>query len=240
MTVAVGILAAVEQVRWGAWDETVVMVSRSYATAVQATGALALVLPPDDAAAKAPDALLDRVDALILAGGSDVDPASYGARPHSETSGSRAERDRFELGLVHRALERELPLLGVCRGMQMLCVAVGGTIVQHLPDVVGHEDHRTTPGSFGSHAVRLEPSSRVARAVGAERLEVKSHHHQGVDELGLAVASGWSASDGIVEAVELPDHRFALGVLWHPEEEVGSRIVHALVDAAGEGMAERD
>lgn len=233
MSLAVGICSAVERVRWGAWDQTVAMVPRPYATAVQRAGALALVLPPDDDAAENPDALLDRVDALILAGGADVDAASYGARPHPETKGSRPERDRFELGLTHRALERDMPVLGICRGMQMLNVSCGGTLVQHLPDVVGHPDHRHTPGTFGDHEVRLEPGSLAARAAGAERLTVKSHHHQGVDEVGEGLTvTGWAEPDGVVEALELTDRRFALGVLWHPEEDVRDRVVGALVEAA--------
>ncbi len=229
----VGILSAVERARWGAWEETVVMVPRSYARSVQDAGALAVVLPPDDAAAEAPDDLLDRLDALILAGGSDVDPGSYGARPHPETKGTWPERDRFELGVAHRALERELPVLGICRGMQMLNVAAGGTIAQHLPDLLGHTGHRHTPGTFGDHAVRLRPGSLAERAAGAERLEVKSHHHQGIEELGEGVvATGWSEPDEVVEALELPASRFALGVLWHPEEDTRSRVVRSLVEAA--------
>jgi putative glutamine amidotransferase len=237
---AVGICAAVERVCWGPWEEIVTMAPRSYASAVQAAGALALLLPPDDVAATAPDSLLDRIDALILAGGSDVDPASYGARPHPETSGTWPERDRFELGLVHRALERELPVLGICRGMQILNVACGGTLVQHLPDLVGHSEHRHTPGAFRDHEVRLAPGSLAARAVGTERLTVKSHHHQGIDEPGEGVrASGWSVADEVVEAVEVSQHPFALGVLWHPELDERSRIVAALVEAARSGVGAR-
>jgi putative glutamine amidotransferase len=234
---AVGISAAIERVRWGPWEETVMMTPRPYATAVQAAGALALVLPPDDAAAQSPDALLDRIDALLLAGGADIDPASYGAKPHPETKDTWPERDRFELALAHRALERDMPVLGICRGMQLLNVALGGTLVQHLPDVLGTNDHRKVPGAFGDHEVRLEPGSLAAPAVGAERATVKSHHHQGLDELGDGLqVSGWSVPDDLVEAVELPDRRFTLGVLWHPEQDERSKVIAALVEAARVGV----
>ena len=214
------------------------MTPRPYATAVQAAGALALVLPPDDAAAQSPDALLDRIDALLLAGGADIDPASYGAKPHPETKGTWPERDRFELALAHRALERDMPVLGICRGMQLLNVALGGTLLQHLPDVLGTNDHRRVPGAFGDHEVRLEPGSLAARAVGAERATVKSHHHQGLDELGDGLrASGWSVPDELVEAVELPDRRFTLGVLWHTEQDERSQVIAALVEAARVGVS---
>jgi putative glutamine amidotransferase len=179
--------------------------------------------------------MLDLLDGLMLAGGADLDPASYGARPHPETKGAWPERDRFELALAHRALEREMPVLGVCRGMQMLNVACGGTLVQHLPDELGHEQHRHTPGTFSDHEVRIEPGTLAARAVGAERTGVKSHHHQGVEELGDGVAvSGWSADDDLVEAIELPGKPYALGVLWHPEEDERSRVIGSLVEAARE------
>jgi putative glutamine amidotransferase len=229
----IGICSAIESARWGAWEVLCNLSPRTYSLAVQRAGGIALLLPPDDVVAESPDLVLDLLDGLVLAGGSDVDAGSYGARPHAETKGTRPERDRFELGLGHRALERDLPLLGVCRGMQMLNVVRGGTIEQHLPDSVGHEGHRHTPGTFSDHEVRLESGSRVADVVGAERSAVKSHHHQGVAELGEGVvASGWSDEDDLVEAIELPDRRFALGVLWHPEEDEQSRVIGALVDQA--------
>jgi putative glutamine amidotransferase len=209
------------------------MAPRTYVTATQAAGGLPIVLPPDDEVAGEPDSLLDRVDALMLAGGVDLDPAAYGARPHPEVTETMPERDRFELALAHRALERELPLLGICRGMQLLNVARGGTLIQHLPDVVGHEEHRHTMGAFADHEVRLEPGSLAARAAGAERLAVKSHHHQALDELGEGLeVTGWSNPDQVAEAVEDRRLPFALGVLWHPEEDQSSRLIAALVEEA--------
>jgi putative glutamine amidotransferase len=230
----IGICTAVEEVSWGPWRTLCDLVPRSYVVAVQRAGGVALLLPPDDAVAESPDELLDLLDGLVLAGGSDIDPAGYGARPHPETTGSRPERDRFELALAHRALERDMPLLGICRGMQLLNVSRGGTLEQHLPDVLGHEEHKHTPGSFADHEVRLEPGSLAARVVGAERSAVKSHHHQGVGELGEGlVVSGWSEEEeDLPEAIELPAAGFALGVLWHPEQDERSRVVGAPVEEA--------
>jgi putative glutamine amidotransferase len=233
VSAVVGICAAVERVCWGPWDTTVAMSPLTYVHAVQDAGAIALVLPPDDAVAMAPDAMLDRLDAVILAGGTDLDPATYGAPPHPEVGETWPERDRFELAVTHRALERDMPVLGICRGMQLVNVACGGTLVPHLPDVVGHTHHRHTPGVFADHEVRLEPGSLAARVAGAPQVSVQSHHHQGVDRLGEGlVATGWSVTDEVVEAFELPGRRFALGVLWHPEQDVRSRVIAALVEAA--------
>jgi putative glutamine amidotransferase len=234
----IGICTALERASWGAWQEVCNLSPRSYSLAVQAAGGMAVLLPPDDGVAEQPDELLELVDGLMLAGGSDVDPASYGAWPHPETRGSWPERDRFELALAHRALERDIPVLGICRGMEVLNVACGGTLDQHLPERVGHEDHRHTPGTFNDHDVRLEAGTLAEQAVGAETSAVKSHHHQGIDELGEGlVVTGWSTPDEVVEAIELPGKPYALGVLWHPEEDERSRVVGSLVEAARERRA---
>ncbi len=224
----IGICAAIENAQWAAWEVLVNLSPRTYSLAVQRAGGLALILPPDDVAAEAPDELLDMLDGLILAGGSDIDPASYGAQPHPETRNTRPERDRFEIALGTRALERDMPVLGICRGMEMLNVIQGGTLNQHL----GSELHRHTPGAFTDHRVRLEPGSLAERVVGSEHTEVKSAHHQGLEELGEGVVASGHADDGVVEAIELPERSFAVGVLWHPEEDERSRVVGALVDEA--------
>ena len=234
MIPVVGICAAVEEVRWASWEVVVTMAPQTYATAVQKAGGMAVILPPDPAVTADPDRLLDRIDALLLAGGSDVDPASYGAEPAPETAGARRERDEFELALLRRAIERDMPALGICRGMQMLNVARGGTIDQHIPEHLGGSIlHREVAGTFSDHEVTIEPGSLAERAVGAERTGVKSHHHQGVDRLGDGlVVTGRSASDEVVEAIELPDRTYALGVLWHPEEDVESSVIGSLVEEA--------
>jgi putative glutamine amidotransferase len=195
---------------------------------------------PDERSVEAPDDVLDRVDALLLAGGVDLDPRSYGGEPDPRGGETVPERDEFELALARRALERDMPVLGICRGMQLLNVACGGTLEQHLPDRLGHEEHRHTPGAYADHEVALEPGSLAARAAGTERCAVKSHHHQGVAQLGDGlVASGHSLPDGVVEAVEDPDRRFALGVLWHPEEDRSSRVIAALAEEVRAGVATR-
>ena len=236
---AVGITAAIEQAQIGPWDQLSTLAFLSYSRAVQRAGAIALLLPPDDLAEAAPERWLDRIDALLLSGGNDIDPAFYGQPPHPQTSGIRPERDRFEIALARAALERRTPVLGVCRGMQLLNIVRGGDLVQHLPDVVGHSDHRHTPGAFADHEVRLQEGSLAARVAGADRESVKSHHHQGIGNLGDGLrATGW-AEDGIVEALELDsgDQPFALGVLWHPEEQEKSRAIAALVEAAREKVS---
>jgi putative glutamine amidotransferase len=230
----VGITAAVEPASFGPWvDEPSVLLPIGYARAVQAAGGVVAMLPPDPGAADAPDELLDRLDALILGGGADVDAATYRVEAHSETVGTNPDRDRFELALAREALERDLPLLGVCRGMQLMNVAAGGNLDQHLPERIGHERHRSKPGSWSEHEVRVAPGSLAAEASGAERLTIRSHHHQGVGELGEGFeATAWATDDDTVEAIEQPERGFALGVLWHPEEDPGDRVIPSLVRRA--------
>jgi putative glutamine amidotransferase len=223
----IGICTPLEHARWGAWQLDAFLLPRSYADAVNRAGAMALLLAPDPALTEQPDEALDLIDGLMLAGGADIDPRSYGAEPHPKTIGSVPERDAFEIALV--------PLLGICRGMQVMNVACGGTLHQDLPELLGHEEHRRVLGSFdgADHDVRLEPGSLAARAAGEELHATKSHHHQGVDRIGEGlVVTGWAVLDDLPEALELPGNAFALGVQWHPEADETSRLIAALVDHA--------
>jgi len=238
----IGLCTALERARWSVWDTQAVLLPRNYVDAVQAAGAIALLLPPDAAAVAAPDTLLDLLDGLVLAGGSDMDPSTYGAEPHAATIGSVPERDAFELALVNRAIERDMPFLGICRGMQVMNVARGGTLNQHLPDDYGHEDHRRSLGSFDNadHEVRLAHGSLAARATHAELHGTKSHHHQGVDRVGEGLeVTGWATLDDLPEAIEVPGNRFSLGVQWHPEADETSPLIATLVDEARAYRAER-
>jgi putative glutamine amidotransferase len=238
----IGICTALERARWGMWDQQAVLLSRSYVEAVQRAGALVVMLPPDELLLRSPEEALDLLDGLMMAGGADIDPASYGAQPHPETLDTVPERDRFEIALLRAAIERELPVLGICRGMQLINVAYGGTLLQHLPERFGHHEHLRVPGTFdgADHDVDLVEGSLAARAAGETHHATKSHHHQGVDRLGDGLRiSGTSAMDGLPEAIEMPGQRFVLGVQWHPEADETSRVVGALVAQATEHMRER-
>ena len=227
----IGVTAATERVSYGAWSEIpAVMSPASYARAVQRAGGRPVLLLPDPEDAAEPGGVLDLIDALVVTGGAgDVDPALYDQEPHPETGPVQGERDAYELALVRAAIDRRMPVLGICRGMQILNVAYGGGIEQHLPDVVGHEDHRHTPGTFADHEVELEVGSLAARAAGAEKTAVKSHHHQGVGEIGAGLVVTGRSDDDAVEALEDPSCPFVLGVLWHPEEDEKSQLINALV-----------
>ncbi len=231
----IGICTSLERARFGAWDEPAALTPYAYVLAVQRAGGLAILLPPDAQLQDTPDEVLDLLDGLILAGGVDVDPAFYGQEPDPHTVGTVPERDSFEIALAQRALERDLPLLGICRGMQVLNVALGGTLIQHVPDVVGNEEHRRNVGTFegNDHPVRLAPGSLAAEAAGEEAHITRSHHHQAIDAVGEGLqVTGWSDVDDLPEAVEIPDRRFALGVQWHPEADETSRVIATFVREA--------
>ncbi|HVS28593.1 MAG TPA: gamma-glutamyl-gamma-aminobutyrate hydrolase family protein [Solirubrobacteraceae bacterium] len=231
----IGVCPAFERARWGSWDEPAILLMRTYAEAIQRAGGRVIVLAPDVVVLQRPGELLELIDALMLTGGVDIDPALYGAVRHPETEPSVPERDAFEIALARAALAQDLPLLGICRGMQLLNVACGGTLIQHLPDDVGHGEHRRSLGSFenSDHDVRLAPGSLAARAAGEYAHVTKSHHHQGIERLGDGlVIAGWATLDDLPEAIEAPGRRFALGVQWHPEADPSSPVIAALVDAA--------
>lgn len=235
MRPVIGLCTALERARWSVWDQQAMLLPRSYVDAVQRAGGIALMLPPDPAAVEEPDILLDLLDALLLAGGADMDPATYGAEAHPTTIGTVPERDAFELALARRAMERDMPFLGICRGMQVMNVARGGTLNQHLPDDYGHEDHRRSIGSFDNadHHVRLQHGSLAARVADEEVHGTKSHHHQGVERIGDGLeVTGWATIDDLPEAIEVPGGRFALGVQWHPEADETSPLIAALVEEA--------
>jgi len=231
----IGITSYAEEARWGVWELPAALIPLSYVRAVERAGGRPLLVPPS---AEGVEETLGVLDGLILSGGADLDPASYGAEAHPETNGVRPERDSAELALLEGALARDMPVLAVCRGSQVLNVARGGDLVQHLPEVVGHEGHKESPGVFADHDVDVVPGTKLYGVVG-ERAPVKSHHHQGYGRLGQGLRESARAEDGTVEAIEDPSRRFAVGVLWHPEEEEDAALFQALVEEARRYREER-
>lgn len=229
----IGIMTYAEEARFGLVDTFAAVLPLSYVHAVHESGGRAVLITPDD-----PDVdILDRIDAIIFTGGSDVDPSLYGERPHP-TANIRPERDEAELMLMRAAIASDLPLFGICRGMQLMAVAYGGRLHQHLPDVLGHHNHRPITGpKFGEHPVRFAPGS-ICHAVLGESVIVNSFHHQGIADPGSLKATGWSPEDGLIEAMEDPAHTFIVGVQWHPEDTTDFRLFAAHV-AAAQGRRDR-
>jgi putative glutamine amidotransferase len=226
----IGVTTYTDTVSWGVWTLQAAMSPLSYVTSVERAGGRALLVPPSEDAV---DETLDALDGLVLSGGEDLHPELYGADPHPETQQTRPERDRAELALLEGALARDMPVLATCRGSQVLNVALGGDLEQHLPDRLGSDRHRHTPGEFADHDVDLKEGSRLAGLLG-DRAPVKSHHHQGYGRLGDGLEPVAWAEDGTIEALELRGKQFALGVLWHPEEGEDLALFEALVREAAE------
>jgi putative glutamine amidotransferase len=229
MRPVIGITTYVTPAKWGYWELEAALIPHDYVRAVEESGGRALLVPPSD---NGIEETLDAVDAIVFSGGSDLDPAHYGAEAHPETFGIHEERDRAELELMKAALERDMPVLAICRGIQVMNVARGGNLIQHLPDIVGHEGHKNDPpGEFIDHDVAIEPDTTLAKILG-DRHPVKSHHHQGLDAVGEGLRVTAHAEDGSIEGIEDPQHRFALGVLWHPEAGEDRKLFEALVEQA--------
>lgn len=221
----IGITTYVDQATWGVWrDLPTTLVPHDYTEAVIQAGGRPVLIPPHE-----DTDVLRVLDGLVLTGGPDLGPELYGAEPEPMTV-THPERDSAEMPLVHRALELDLPVLGVCRGMQLLAVAAGGSLHQHLPDVLGHEKHRPAPAVYGEHDASFVPGSRIAGLMGDD-LAIRCFHHQGVTDAGKLTVTG-RAEDGLIEAVEDPSRRFVLGVQWHPEVIRDERLFGALVGAA--------
>ncbi|MGA5699383.1 gamma-glutamyl-gamma-aminobutyrate hydrolase family protein [Peterkaempfera bronchialis] len=227
----IGITTYLERARWGVWEQSAALLPAAYPALVQAAGGLAVLLPPDDPG-RAPS-VAARLDGLVVAGGPDIAPDRYGAEPHPRTAATAPERDAWESALIRAAAAARLPLLGVCRGMQLLNVVRGGTLVQHLPEAVGHRGHCPTPGVFARHPVRPVPGTALAALLPEAELAVPTYHHQAVDRLGSGLRVCARAADGTVEALEGDGPGFLLGVQWHPERDGDLRVVRALVAAAG-------
>jgi putative glutamine amidotransferase len=225
----IGITTYLTRAAWGAWDLDAALVPAAYVRAVVRAGGVPLLVPPGASA----EETLDAVDGLVFSGGSDLDPELYGEEAHPQTDGVVRERDDFELELMRAALARDLPLLAICRGSQVLNVALGGDLEQHVPDRVAADTHKQTPGVFADHDVEVLGGTKLASIVG-DRTDVKSHHHQGYGALGKGLRETARAPDGTVEALEDPARRFTLGVLWHPEEGADLALFEALVAEADE------
>jgi len=230
----IGICAVKERARWAFWDQPAHLVADTYVSAVQDTGALAVLLPVDT---RPPGALLDKIDGLMVIGGADMDPATYEQERSDATETTYRDRDEFELALTRGAIERGLPFLGICRGMQLLNVALGGTINQNLVSDDGTNTHRRIVGTFvgTEHDIDLDAGSLAARATGEEVHEARCHHHQAIDRLGDGLVVTGSARDGVPEAIELADdERWVLGVQWHPEAGDKRQLFSAFAEAAAQ------
>jgi len=230
----VGITTYLIRAAWAAWDLEAALIPAAYVRAVERAGGSPLLVPPGADI----ETTLDVVDGLVFSGGSDLDPELYGAEAHAETLGVIRERDDFELPLMRAALERDVPMLAICRGSQVLNVVRGGDIEQHVPDRIGSAVHREVPGVFSVHDVEVTPGSRLASILG-DRHDVKSSHHQGFGRVGDGLTVTAQAPDGTIEGLEDQSRRFALGVLWHPEEGEDLALFEALVTEAAEYRAAR-
>jgi putative glutamine amidotransferase len=235
MKPVIGITTYVEPARWGQWDLPAALIPYAYVRGIESAGGRALLVPPSDDGI---EETLDALDGVLFTGGGDLDPSHYGAQAHEKTAGVRAERDSAELALLQAALERDMPVLAICRGSQVLNVARGGDLDQHLPDSLGHELHKERLGEFSDHEVSVEGGTRLGGIVG-ERIPVKSSHHQGFGRIGQGLVTTAQADDGTIEALEDPSRRFAVGVLWHPEEGEDAALFGALVEEARAYRAER-
>lgn len=238
----IAVAASLESASYGIWvDQPCALVRNNYLQPLRDAGGVAVLVPTDPFVAEHPETVLDRADGLLLIGGSDIDPAVYGAERHPETKVIKPERDRLELALARYAIERDMPVLGICRGMQIINVILGGTLVQHLPDIVGHDRHALNEAGThegNAHEVTLTAGSLAARAVGDTRRRIYSHHHQAIDKLGRdLVITARSVLDDLPEAIELPDRQFVLGVQWHPELDPDSREIGALVEYSRQTVA---
>ena len=231
----VGLTSYVEDARWGHWSSLAALTPFAYVRALSAAGARPVQLPPD---ADAVEETLDALDGLVVTGGVDIDPAFYGAEEHPEMPGTRPERDRAESALVEGALERDMPVLAICRGSQLLNVLRGGDVIQHLQEEPGTEPHGNGAGAAVEHELVIRSGSRLAELVG-ESTAVRSEHHQGFGRIGDGLVEVAWAPDGTVEALEDPTRRFALAVIWHPERGDDLALFRALVDQAAGYALER-
>ncbi|WP_182908452.1 gamma-glutamyl-gamma-aminobutyrate hydrolase family protein [Microbispora sp. H13382] len=222
----IGVTCYVEPAKFTVWDMPAALLPYMYVEHVERAGGQPVILPP----AGEPAELAGRLDGLIIAGGGDIDPARYGSTPAPQTGYVRKFRDNAEFGLMAAAMEAGLPFLGICRGLQVLNVALGGTLHQHLPDVVGHAGHSPAPGTFGRLPVRLSPG--LAKIYGGEDLTPAHYHHQAIDHLADGLEVTARSDDGTIEAVEVTGAAFALAVQWHPEADEDGPLFHALVAAA--------
>lgn len=233
----IGIVADVGRATTGPWDDIYTMAPHNYVSAIADAGGAPVLIPSVEPYDEDPEAALADLDGIVFMGGRDFDPAIYGAKPHPESDRSTEIRDRVELAIGRAALERRMPILGICRGCQLLNLLYGGDLEQHLADRVDMKPHRDTLGVFTRHRVVLEPGTRLATVMEAEGHEVASHHHQGAGRIGDGLRVAAIAPDGVVEGLEDPEHPFCIGVQWHPEvtaEEDGGRLFRALVGQCSE------